>query len=91
MSRGQPRASRPDGANGAVADYMGMVARHRPWQDGTARRESISFQEFRQIVRRHRPSDLLPALAELSLAPALVDTRSGPASGDDVKPLRDGR
>jgi len=29
-------------------------------------RRSIRFDEFRQIVRRHRPSDLLPAIARLA-------------------------
>lgn len=65
MNRG---ASREGSARGAVSDYMGMVARHRHWRTGPTRRESLSFKEFRQIVRRYRPSDLLPALAELSLA-----------------------
>lgn len=68
MSRRPSRASRPDAADGAVGDYLGMVARSRPWRTGPGRRESIPFEEFRQIIRRYRPSDLLPALAELSLA-----------------------
>ncbi len=68
MSRGSSRASRPDGVSGAVSDYMGMVAGQPTWPTAPARRERVLFKEFRQIVRRYRPSDLLPALAELSLA-----------------------
>lgn len=47
---------------------MGMVGRHKQWLTGPTRRESTTFKEFRQVVRRYRPSELLPALAELSLA-----------------------
>lgn len=56
-----------DGSSPAVPEYLDMVARHRPWRTGTARRKSVSFEEFRQVVRRFRPTDLLPALAQLSL------------------------
>lgn len=58
----------PLGATGgAVSDYVGMVARHRPWRDRPDRRQRVSFPEFRQVVRRFPPSALLPALAELAL------------------------
>ena len=51
----------------AVSEYLQMVARHRPHRNEPHRR-SIGFNEFRQAVRRYRPSDLLPALAVLAIA-----------------------
>ena len=50
----------------AVSEYARIVARQRPYGH-TPERRSIRFAEFRQLVRRYRPSDLLPALGALAL------------------------
>lgn len=50
----------------AVNDYLQRIYRHRPYAD--AARRSVPFTEFRQLVRRVRPSVLLPALAAFTLA-----------------------
>ncbi len=47
-------------------DYMRMVARRRAAGVQELRR-TVRFEEFRQVVRRHRPSVLLPALAALTV------------------------
>lgn len=61
------RREREERTGAAVNDYVAMVARHRPYRD-TSPRRTIPFRDFRQEVRRHRPSDLLPTLAALALA-----------------------
>lgn len=56
----------------AALVFRNRVAQFRPtWSVGD--RRSISFREFRQIVRRYRPSRLLPELAALAAATQLVD------------------
>lgn len=51
-----------------IAGYAEMVARRRPWLRNTVQRGTIEFDQFRQIVRRYPPSELLPTLARLSIA-----------------------
>lgn len=73
----------PLGASGgAVSEYLGMIARHRPWRNRSNRRLSVSFPEFRQIVRRFPPSALLPTLAELALVGGTT-----PLQGDTLSRL----
>lgn len=53
----------------AVTDYVTSSLRHQSRPRATRpRARSIPFAEFRQLVRRVRPSELLPALAALTLA-----------------------
>lgn len=55
----------PEGAR-IASEYMDAVNRHQPTARGQARRPRIRFADFRQIVRRFRPSNLLPVLASLA-------------------------
>jgi hypothetical protein len=62
----------------AVAQYIQMVVTHqarRPWIRSMGR--PTTFQEYKQVVRRVRPSELLPVLG--SPAP-LWDTGSATAA-----------
>src|SRR6478736_6026863 len=53
----------------AVSGYIELVARHQRFAaSDQKRRPNLRFSEFRQTIRRHRPSDLLPALAALAVA-----------------------
>ena len=64
-----------------VGKFLDMVAANRRHVTSRYHREprSIRFDEFRQVVRRYRPSELLPALGELAAA-------SSPLAGsvDDI-------
>ncbi|WP_460968428.1 hypothetical protein [Pedococcus soli] len=51
----------------ATGSYFEMLAR-RKFTSGVVDRGAVKFDEFRQLVRRHRPSVLLPALAALTLS-----------------------
>lgn len=51
----------------AIASYLGMVGRRQLVTDPIERR-AVRFADFRQVVRRQRPSVLLPALAALTLS-----------------------
>jgi hypothetical protein len=58
---------------GAAAGYAEIVARYRAKPGSRIHTEArpaskIRFADFRQVVRRHRPSDLLPELAALASA-----------------------
>ena len=58
------RSSTPP--DGAVDGFVSMVGGFKPaWE--TQPRRSATFAEFRRIVRRFRPSALLPELARLSV------------------------
>jgi hypothetical protein len=74
-SRASERASRAAAtmqSGRAALVFRNRVAQFRPtWNVGE--RRSISFREFRQIVRRYRPSRLLPELAALAASTQLVD------------------
>lgn len=52
----------------AASDYLSMVARHRgrPWRVGPERDRRVPFSQFRQEVRKYRPSELLPVLAQVA-------------------------
>lgn len=50
----------------AISSYFGMLAR-RKFTSGVVDRRAVRFDEFRQVVRRHRPSVLLPALSALTV------------------------
>ncbi len=62
--RAGARSSTPPG--GAVDGFVNMVGGFRPGWEAQAPR-SVSFAEFRRVVRRFRPSALLPELARLSV------------------------
>ena len=51
----------------ATSSYFEMLARRKLTSDAVERRAE-KFAQFRQVVRRHRPSVLLPALATLTLS-----------------------
>ncbi|MEU4450106.1 hypothetical protein AB0F44_02190 [Nocardioides sp. NPDC023903] len=57
-------------AREAVADFAVKALALRPRPRATGNRSVIAFDDFRQTVRRYRPSNLLPALAELALVGA---------------------
>lgn len=66
----------------AVSGFLTMVARYRRSavrEEGY--RRSIRFDEFRQIVRRYRPSDLLPALAALAASGGEEEFLAPPVTG----------
>jgi hypothetical protein len=54
----------PSDPTAAVTGYAAMVGRHRPWLRSAPK--TSSFDDLRQLVRRFRPSDLLPTLAALA-------------------------
>lgn len=53
----------------AADEYLSMVHRHqsRPWRGGRERERRVPFGDFRQEVRKYRPSELLPVLAQLAV------------------------
>lgn len=57
------------GTDAAVAEYLTMVGRHhaRSWRAGAERKQEIPFTQFRQMVRKHKPTELLPVLAQLAV------------------------
>lgn len=56
-----------ESARRVAGEYLGIVAsRSRYAQIPSAHRPSIPFAEFRQVVRRYRPSALLPALGSVA-------------------------
>lgn len=62
--RAATRSSSPP--DGAVDGFVNIVGGFKPaWE--TQPRRSVTFAEFRQVVRRFRPSALLPELARLSV------------------------
>lgn len=65
-----PAATQP---GQAAAAFQKRVAQFHPTWD-LGERRSISFFEFRQIVRRYRPSLLLPELGALAAANQFVDS-----------------
>lgn len=67
MSRTRRGVHRSPNTEKAVADYVGMVARHRVIRMNSGPEMSLRFGEFRQVIRRYPPSELLPALARLAL------------------------
>lgn len=52
----------------AVNGYLNRIVTNRPHHSVGVARPTVPFGEFRQLVRRIRPSVLLPALAALTLA-----------------------
>lgn len=67
MSAGVP-AYTPEPARSAAAGYLDRVTRYvaRPRATRHAPSSSVGFAEFRQRVRKHKPSELLPELATLA-------------------------
>lgn len=71
-SKTASRAAATTQSGRAALVFRNRVAQSRPtWNVGE--RRSISFREFRQVVRRYRPSRLLPELAALAASTQLVD------------------